>query len=121
MNVDEFIVYKTAEWKNKKFIETKDISRKYKIRWKREAFTFMQQTNYPKKVFVIERLRKKEIFDGVSSKNELGDVEYRIGYYIVGKIGKAKDRWTWGQFCPLIPTEDFEKLIQKAKKENTIH
>ena len=49
-----------------------------------------------------------------------GDIEYRIGYYIVGKNGRLKDRWAWGQFCPLIPIEDFEKLISKARKEGVI-
>ncbi|MDD3712458.1 MAG: hypothetical protein PHZ28_03070 [Candidatus Izemoplasmatales bacterium] len=120
MNAQEFISKKTTEWKNNKLVKTKDISRTYKIQWVREAFTFMKQTNYPDKVFIVERLRKEKIVDGVSEKNEIGDVEYRIGYYIVGKIGRAKGKWTWGQFCPLIPVEDFDKLIQKAKDEKTI-
>lgn len=120
MNAQEFITRKTTEWKENKLVKTKDISRTYKIEWIREAFTLMQQTNYPNKVFVVERLRKENIIDGVSDNIEIGNVEYRIGYYIIGKIGRAKGKWTWGQFCPLIPVEDFEKLIQKARDDKTI-
>jgi len=39
---------------------------------------------------------------------------------IIGKNGRAKGKWTWGQFCPFIPGPDFPKLITKAKKEGTI-
>lgn len=121
MTAEEFIAKKTDEWKVKKTAKTKDISRTYKIIWEREAFTFMLQTNYPEKVFVIERLRKEEFVEGKpQGHQEKGAIEYRIGYYIVGKIGRAKDKWVWGQFCPLIPVEDFEKLIQKAKQDKTI-
>lgn len=121
MNAEEFMKFKTAEWKKNNTVKTKNISRTYKIKWIREAFTFMRQVNYPEKVFVIERLKKESFFDGQpKNNNELGNTEYRIGYYIVGKIGKAKDKWVWGQFCPLIPVEDFDQLIQKAKQDKTI-
>ena len=50
----------------------------------------------------------------------MGYQEYRIGYYIVGKNGNKTNKWTWGQFCPFIPTEDLPKLIEKAKNEGTI-
>jgi hypothetical protein len=51
---------------------------------------------------------------------KVGDIEYRIGYFIVGQIGRAKDKWIWGQFSPIIPQKDFKKLIDKAKKEGII-
>jgi hypothetical protein len=49
-----------------------------------------------------------------------GDTEYRVGYYIIGRNGRAEGKWTWGQFCPLIPGPDFPKLLAKAKREGTI-
>lgn len=44
----------------------------------------------------------------------MDNIEYRIGYYIVGAIGRAEGSWIWGQFCPLIPSEDLISLIKKA-------
>lgn len=76
----------------------------------------MPQHNYKRKVFIIERLKRLRSV----GKRRKGDVEYRVGYYIVGKFGRAKDKWVWGQFCPMIPQNDFKKLVDKAKKEKTI-
>jgi hypothetical protein len=45
-----------------------------------------------------------------------GDVQYRLGYYIV----KAKGAWHWGQYCPFIPADDFEPLVEQARAEGTI-
>lgn len=119
----DFIKRKNIEFKEKNsLIATKGIERKGEFYWKREAWTFLPQSNYNEKVFIFERL-KKESFNGKLDKKNTwkkGAVEYRIGYFIVGKIGRAKERWVWGQFCPLIPPADFKKLIQKAKKEKTI-
>ncbi len=120
--VEEFIKRKTEQFKKNPVVNAKDIGRQGKHRFIREAWTFMPQHNLNKKVFIVERL-KKETFDGEIAYKESwskGDIEYRIGYYIIGRIGRAKDKWVWGQFCPLIPQEDFEKLIQKAKQEKTI-
>lgn len=120
----EFIERKKKQFQDNKdkLIEMKDIGRKGKFYFIKEAITLMIQSNLDKKVFVIERLRKAKI-DGIiahESSNKIGDIEYRMGYYIVGKIGRANGRWIWGQFCPLIPKEDFDNLITKAKKEGTI-
>lgn len=97
----------------------KHITRTGNVYHQREAATFMKQSNYSEKVFVVERLRSTRT-DGNISKDLSGRIEYRIGYYIVGKIRKAEGKWVWGQFCPMIPKEDFSKLIEKAKKEGTI-
>jgi hypothetical protein len=37
-------------------------------------------------------------------------------YYIVSKAR----RWAWGQYCPFIPKDDFEPLLDLAKAERTI-
>jgi len=103
-------------------IPMKDIGRKGSFFFTREAWTFLQQHNLAEKVFIIERLRNHShsgdlIHKGAWNKE---DIEYRIGYFIVGKNGRAKGHWVWGQFCPLIPEKDLEKLMKKAKKEKTI-
>lgn len=100
----------------------KDIGRKGKFYFKREAWTFMPQSNLSDKVFILERLRKEEFAGELAYEDawRKGDIEYRLGYFIVGKIGRAKGRWIWGQFCPLIPGDDFLELIEKAKRENVI-
>lgn len=46
--------------------------------------------------------------------------QYRFGHYIIGANGNKKGKWTWGQYCPTIPLDDFDKLIKLAKKEKTI-
>lgn len=122
----DFIKGKVKQFKEEKekgkIVKMKDIGRKGKLIFTREAWTFMPQGNLSRKVFVIERFRKGKS-EGKHAYKESwkeGDIEYRIGYYIVGKIGRAKDKWVWGQYCPIIPMKDFDKLIQKAKKEKTI-
>lgn len=99
----------------------KDIGRKGKHYFKREAWTFMPQCNLDKKVFILERLRKIKT-DGTAAYQPTtkDNIEYRIGYYIVGQIGNRKNVWTWGQFCPMIPQNDFDKLLKQAKKEGVI-
>lgn len=121
-SVEEFIERKENEFKKEKSIKMKDIGRKGKHVFIREACTFLPQHNLKDKVFVFERLRKVEFTGKLSYEKfwKKGDIEYRIGYFIVGKIGRAKGRWIWGQFCPMIPQKDLEKLWVKAKKEKVI-
>ena len=112
-----------GELERKKPLETKDIGRKGRQWWLREAWTFMPQHNLRnRKVFVVERLKKMR-FDGRLADRSAfrkGAIEYRLGYYVVGRIGHTRGRWIWGQYCPLIPRRDFRKLIQKAEREDTI-
>ena len=120
----DFINRKEEQFEKEKdkLILFKHITRKGKVYWKREAWALMQQHNLKnEKVFVFERLKfhKSDVNENLGSKKE-GDIEYRIGYYIVGKINNRKDKWTWGQFCPVIPLEDFNRLIDLAKKKGVI-
>ena len=69
----------------------------------------LRQSTYPEKIFVLQELLFKN-----------GKKEIRIGYYIIGKKGKMKGKWVWGQYCPLFPRKDLEKLIKLAKKEGFI-
>jgi len=81
----------------------------------------MPQSNYPEKVFVVERIKFIKTEGEIVSKHRENDYyEYRIGYFIVGKIGKRDGHWTWGQYCPFIPIQDFHELLRKAEEEGTI-
>lgn len=119
----EFIKRKNEQFLKdvEKTIPMKDIGRQGKHNFIREAWTFMQQSNMEEKVFVLERLRKVVHMGELAYSNAgLGEIEYRIGYFIIGRIGRAKGKWIWGQFCPLIPQEDLMPLIEKAKQEKII-
>jgi hypothetical protein len=109
--------------KNKKFKESmavsmKDIGREGKMKFIREKWHFLPASNLPnKKVFVIEKLRKIKSEGRLANQKywKEGEIEYRIGYYIIGSIGRAKDRWVWGQFCPIIPEKDLMKIMKQIK------
>jgi len=122
LTAEEFIDKKNKQFKTNSVIKVKDIGRKGSHFLVREAWTFLVQSNLSEKVFVIERLRKESTEGELVHKSSWnkGDIEYRIGYYIIGKIGNAKGRWVWGQFCPLIPANDLTVLLEKAKKEKVI-
>ncbi|MFA6422222.1 MAG: hypothetical protein WCV92_02395 [Candidatus Buchananbacteria bacterium] len=87
----------------------------------REAWTFMRQFDHNGKIFLVERFKTIRIKKPISNaKAKVGIKSYRIGYFMLGKNGNKKNKWTWGESCPIIPHKDFQKLINKAKKEKTI-
>lgn len=119
----DFIARKNKQFQEdlerEKLIKMKDIGREGFYCFLREAWDFKEQHNLHKKVFCIERLRLVKIEGKVSHKNiKIGDVEYRFGYYIVGSNGRAKGKWVWGQFCPIIPKEDLGILLNSKCLKN---
>lgn len=89
--------------------------------WAREAWTLMPQSNYPAAVVTIERLRREVICgDPAVEDLKIRGVEYRLGYYIIGRNGRASGRWVWGQFAPMMPGSDLHALLEKAKQEGTL-
>lgn len=105
----EFDYFKEKELKPLKLKKTvgphKDITRKKELLWKIVDFKLKPQNNYLEKIFVIELL------ENVQDKHR----EVRIGYYIIGKHGRLKERWSWGQYCPFIPLEDLKELYTLIK------
>lgn len=69
-----------------------------------------KQSNYPHKVLYLQKLR----FTRDNS------IEYRFGYYIIGKKPKMKGKWVWGQFAPTMPKEDFVEIIKQATQKGWI-
>lgn len=121
---EEFIARKSRQWAAEldRVRRWKDIGRKGTHDWVREAWTFHVQSYSPEKVLTVERLRSvghtgDRSHPGGSSE---GDIEYRFGYWTVGRIGKARGRWVWGQFSPMIPERDLAELLRKAREEGTI-
>lgn len=80
----------------------------------RKGFTIdkqveLSQSDNPEKIFVLQEI----VFED-------GKKEIRIGYYIIGKKPKMRGKWVWGQYCPMIPRQDFEELIKLAKKKRIL-
>ena len=101
------------------FVSMKDIGREGKLNFIREKWAFVPASNLSqRKVFVIEKLRKAKQTGKLAYKKSWrdGEIEYRIGYYIVGRIGRAKNRWVWGQFCPIIPLADVWRITEQITK-----
>lgn len=91
--------------KSGQIIDINGKEKKFKI----GKYVTLTQSTYPGKIFVLQEI----LFED-------GKKEIRVGYYILGKKPRMKDKWTWGQFCPFFPKEDLIDLIKKAKKEGII-
>lgn len=92
-------------------------------KFKCEKFTYLQQGNNPEKYFILERWNRINMIGSPQNKQlKIGDIEYRIAYYIVSRKPetKRKGKWVFGQYSPIIGHEDLFKLINLAKLEKTI-
>lgn len=94
---------------------------KTKKHWIIESRTMMVQSETnDEKILVVERMKFEKATGQVLRETKKGSIQYRLGYFIVGKNGKKADKWIWGQYNPTIPETDFEKLLELARKEKTI-
>ena len=101
----------------------KDIRRSCSHIFQIKAITFMIESNNPEKVFELQRLEFLKTVDNGNkeiARISVPGITYRVGYYIIGKIGRAKGKWWWGQSAPMFIDNDLVLLINKAKKEGTI-
>jgi len=73
-------------------------------------YVTQQASEYPEKVFILQEIKFRH------KKLTL----LRLGYYIIGKQKRFRDKWVWGQFCPFIVGEDLKKLISKAEREGIL-
>ncbi len=88
-SAEKFIERKCEDFKSKQSnFWARDIGRKGRHRYQREHWTFMRQSNIEEKVFLMERLKRIEIEGEIAHPVKIGDIEYRIGYYIIAKNGK---------------------------------
>jgi hypothetical protein len=91
-SAEDFIAHKKPELLKRR-VYAKDIGRKGRLIWEREAVTMRPQSNYPEKVFMVERMRLMKV-EGRQLRTggaKVGDREYRFGYYTVSRT----DKWWW--------------------------
>jgi hypothetical protein len=122
LKAEDFLKTKKVELMSpkKKIFKTKDVGRNGHRIYERQACTLMKQADSKRKVFIIERIKLLEEIGKVIEKKVIGSIQYRFGYYVIGKIGNKDGKWTWGQFCPIIPEPDLWELIDLAVKDKTI-
>ena len=89
-----------------------------KNQWKIDAETFRPQWNMQEdKVVFIQRIKLLATLGSRKAKGaKVGDVEYRIGYYMRDKRGK----WMFSRNQAHITPEDRKELERKAVSEGTI-
>ena len=121
---DEFVARKGAEWSRElargKLIRMKDVNREAIHVYRRDAWTFLVQDTYAEAVNVLERLSHLETIGVPAVAMRLPATEYRLGYFIVGRVGRASGRWTWGQFSPIMSAGDLERIVHKAQADGTL-
>jgi hypothetical protein len=120
----EFIARKSSEWEQErargKLIRMKDVSREAVHLYRRDAWTFLVMATYAEAVTVLERLTHLETIGVPAVPMELPAAEYRLGYFIVGRIGRSAGKWTWGQFSPIMSAGDLQRIVEKARAEGTL-
>src|SRR4051812_40594953 len=101
-------------------VKAKDVLRTGVHHYEIEARTWHIQSNNPRKVHTIERLRWlgfKSKSGGKPRRPHAPDERsYRIGYWVVNGAGK----WQWGQYSLISPTEDLDALLEKARSRGTL-
>jgi len=75
-----------------------------------------------KKFLLLRGYEKKVMKENWLEKNYGRKVKLNIASdtTLLERLVGQKDKWVWGQFCPLIPAEDLKKVIKKGKKRKTI-
>ena len=100
----DFIARKSAEWERQrargKLIQMKDVNREAIHVYRRDAWTFLVQDTYPEAVNVLERLTHLETIGVPAVPMKLSAAEYRLGYFIVGRIGRASGQVDVGSVQP---------------------
>jgi hypothetical protein len=102
----EDLKMKLERKKTGRMIDIDKVKREFDI----GRYVIQQAGEYPEKVFVLQEIKFRH------KKLTL----LRLGYYIIGKQKRFKDKWLWGQFCPFIVGEDLKKLISKAEREGIL-
>lgn len=58
----------------------------------------------PEKAFAVHKL---EFADGRE--------EFRIGYYMIARRPRAKGKWAWGQYAPMMTREDMAAIFSRLR------
>jgi len=65
--------------------------------------------------FIQSTHEEKAIYLQKNQFEETQRIEFRLGYYIIGKKPKMAGKWVWGQFATMLPAEDFVRIIHQAQ------
>jgi hypothetical protein len=63
----------------------------------------------PDKAFAIHKLRFSDVRE-----------EFRIGYYMIAERPRAKGKWAWGQYAPMMTKEDMAAILSHMKAKGWI-
>ena len=69
---------------------------------------------------MVERLTRLGTIGVPAVPMKLPAAEYRLGYFIAGRTGRASGKWAWGQFSPIMSAGDLERIVEKARAEGTV-
>ena len=120
----DFIIRKSAEWERQRargtLIQMKDVNREAVHVYRHDAWTFLAQSTDAEAVTVLERLAHLETIGIPAVPLKLPAAEYRLGYFIIGRVGRASGKWTWGQFSPIMLAGDLKRIVEKARAEGTL-
>jgi hypothetical protein len=70
--------------------------------------------------FLQSNLQQKAIYLQKIGFVEDDRIEFRLGYYIIGKKPRSAGKWVWGQFATMLPVEDFINIVQQARDKGWI-
>jgi hypothetical protein len=70
--------------------------------------------------FIQSNLPDKAIFLQKIHFLEEDRIEFRLGYYIIGKKPRNAGKWVWGQFATMLPAEDFNNVVKQAHERGWI-
>lgn len=105
ISADAFIASKSDQWKLDRVVTVKSTDGESVRSYEREKWVFHKSNE--SFVLCMERLR------GIDD----GHAELRCGYWIVGRNGTMKGRWTWGRYAPIMPLGDYETMHRIARDE----
>ena len=63
----------------------------------------------PSKAFAIHKLKFGD-----------GREEFRLGYYMIAERPRAKGKWAWGQYAPMMTKEDMIAIFRRVKAKGWI-
>jgi hypothetical protein len=127
MTAEEFVVHEKRHLlEDEPVFTVPDIQRNGREVWRRRAVTLKGQNNYPRKVFLLERIERvgwEPSSEGarpivsMTEEEMVRHYEYRFGYFVVSP---KRNKWWWGQSAPFIPADDWRELLQLARAEGTL-
>ncbi|MDY0362974.1 MAG: hypothetical protein RBR08_16110 [Desulforegulaceae bacterium] len=63
----------------------------------------------PEKAFCLHKI-----------KFTTGEVEFRIGYYMIGHRPRMEGKWAWGQYAPIMTAEEMQMIFDRVRDKGWI-